>query len=101
MRRVRVNLNGGELDGVRILEESTLEKMWQPALGKFDNVGFSWHRREQGGEQTIYHGGNDGFKAYILLIPGRELGFVMMTNTAHAPYHDFAMRLTDLLLDQS
>ncbi len=73
--------------------------MWEPAIGKFDNVGFSWHRRELQGHQTIYHGGNDGFKSYVSLIPELDIGFVMMSNTTTQPYHDFAQEITNKLID--
>ncbi|MCP5382398.1 MAG: beta-lactamase family protein [Kordiimonadaceae bacterium] len=98
-RWVQLNLNGGTLDGNRVLKKETLEAMWQPALGKFDNVGFSWHRRMQNGHLTIYHGGNDGFKSYIIMIPDLDIGFVMMSNTDSQPYHEFAQEIADKLIE--
>ncbi|MBL4602834.1 MAG: beta-lactamase family protein [Emcibacteraceae bacterium] len=98
-RWVQLNLNGGTLDGNRILKKETLDAMWQPALGKFDNVGFSWQRRVQNGYQTIYHGGADGFKSYIIMIPELDIGFVMMSNTTTQPYHDFAMSVAEKLIE--
>jgi CubicO group peptidase (beta-lactamase class C family) len=96
---VMVNLNGGVLDGNRIVKVDTLRSMWDPALGKFDNVGFGWHRRVQQGYQTIYHGGNDGFKAYVDMVPDLDIGFVIMTNTTTAPYHDLAIAVIDKLIE--
>lgn len=99
IRWVRLNLNGGTLDGNRILKEETLKAMWQPAMGQFENVGFSWHRRVQQGHQTIYHSGNDGFKSYVNMIPELDIGFVMMSNTTTQPYHDFAQEIVDKLIE--
>lgn len=98
-RWVMLNLNGGTLDGNRILKKETLDAMWQPALGKFDQVGFSWQRRMQSGYQTIFHGGNDGFKSYIIMIPDLDIGFVMMSNTSTQPYHEFAQDIAEKLID--
>ena len=96
---VMLNLNGGTLDGNRILKKETLDTMWEPAIGKFDNVGFSWHRRIQQDYQTIYHGGNDGFKSYVSMVPELDIGFVMMSNTTTQPYHEFAQEITNKLID--
>ncbi|MBT5187086.1 MAG: beta-lactamase family protein [Kordiimonadaceae bacterium] len=98
-RWVRMNLNGGTLEGNRILKEETLKAMWQPALGKFDQVGFTWQRRIQQGHQTIFHGGNDGYKSYVIMIPDLDIGFVMMSNTTTQPYHDFAQSIADKLIE--
>lgn len=98
-RWVMLNLNGGTLDGNRVLKKETLDAMWQPALGKFEQIGFSWQRRMQGGYQTIFHGGNDGFKSYIIMIPELDIGFVMMSNTSSQPYHEFAQEIADKLIE--
>ncbi|MBT5072144.1 MAG: beta-lactamase family protein [Kordiimonadaceae bacterium] len=98
-RWVQLNLNGGSLDGNRILKKEILDQMWQPAFGKFDEVGFSWQRRMQGDVETIFHGGNDGFRAYIIMIPEHDIGFVWMSNTAGQPYHDFSIKIADKLID--
>lgn len=98
-RWVMLNLNGGTLEGNRILKKETLESMWEPAYGKFDRIGFSWQRREQKGYQTIFHGGNDGFKSYIIMVPELDIGFVMMSNTSTQPYHDFAQAIADKLIE--
>ncbi len=96
---LRANLNGGMLNGNRILKADTIKAMWQPALGQFDNIGFGWHRRLQQDKQIIYHGGNDGFKSYVVMIPDLDIGFVMMSNTTTQPYHEFAKEITDMLIN--
>lgn len=98
-RWVQLNLNGGTLDGNRIITKETLDAMWEPAVGKFNRVGFSWQRRIQEDHLTIFHGGNDGFKSYIIMIPDLDIGFVMMSNTATQPYNDFAQEIARKLID--
>ena len=102
-RWVQLNLNGGTLNGNRVLKKETLDYMWQPTVGKngnqFEQVGVSWQRREQNGHLTIFHGGSDGVKAYIIMIPDLDIGFVWMSNTADQPYHDFSMELAEKLIE--
>lgn len=100
---VQLNLNGGMIDGNRILKKETLDFMWAPTVasnGKvFDRVGVSWQRRKQGDYQTIFHGGSDGFRSYVIMIPELDIGFVWMSNTSGQPYHDFAQKLADKLIE--
>ena len=102
-RWVQLNLNGGTLNGNRVLRKETLDHMWKPAVGKngnqFDRVGISWQRREQNGHLTIFHGGSHGFRAYIIMIPDVDIGFVWMSNTAGQPYHDFSMKIAEKLIE--
>lgn len=102
-RWVQLNLNGGTLDGNRILKKETLDHMWNAVVGsngrKFDRVGFSWQRRMQGDIQTIFHGGSDGYRSYIIMIPEYDIGFVWMSNTAGQPYHDFSQEIADKLIE--
>lgn len=96
---VQMKLNGGTFGGRQLLKTETLNSMFEPAIGKFDNVGFGWHRSEQMGHVVIRHGGNDGFKAYVAFLPGLDIGFVMMSNTAEMSYHDFAANMVDKLIE--
>lgn len=102
-RWVQLNLNGGTLDGNRILKKETLDHMWQAVVGsngrQFDRVGFSWQRRMQGDVQTIFHGGSDGYRSYIIMIPEYDIGFVWMSNTAGQPYHEFSQKIADKLIE--
>lgn len=98
IKYLQMYLNDGKANGKQILTASSINEMFEPALGKFNNVGISWHRRRQGNIQTIYHGGNDGFKAYVLLIPERDIGIVYMSNTVESPYHNLAQAIVELIL---
>jgi len=88
------NLNGGELDGHRILKTSTHDLMWtnQAEAGGRGHVGLSWFINEVSGEQIVLHGGaEDGFLTNIVLLPARKLGVIYMTNCDYA-------RMKDILL---
>ena len=91
-----VNLNRGELDGKRILKDSTYDLLWKPtAEVEFcrggpcrkpgSSVGISWFLEEKDGRLIVSHGGgDDGFISAFVLIPSRKFAFVMMTNSDSA-----------------
>ncbi len=93
-RWVLVNLNYGELDGQRILQRSTYDIMWKPATeaGRPErHVGISWFLGPMKGEPFISHGGgDDGFLTYVGFSTERKVGFVLMTNSDHAPVREVA-----------
>lgn len=90
------NLNRGELDGKRILKNSTYDVMWKPAVEvEFCrlngvcrkpgiNVGISWFLETKDGRTFISHGGgDDGFVTSIVLLPEMNVAFVLMQNSEH------------------
>ena len=86
-RWVRVNLNRGELDGCRILKNSTYDALWKPAAplpGRNWHVGISWFLAESNGEEIVMHnGGDDGFATHLAFAPRLKAGVVMMANCDH------------------
>jgi CubicO group peptidase (beta-lactamase class C family) len=73
------NMNHGELDGKRILKESTYDLMWKPVPGR--PVGISWFVGEYRNMVRISHGGSDdGFLTNITMIPEKKLAVIAMTN---------------------
>ena len=87
VRWMLVNLNRGELNGHRILKNSTYDVMWKPtdASGK-DRVGISWFLRSYKGQQIVMHGGqDDGFLTTVVLFPARKVGVVVLVNSDSAP----------------
>jgi CubicO group peptidase (beta-lactamase class C family) len=86
-RYMQMLLNGGELEGQRILKTSTLEKMFGPqwrlqpgAVG----MGFVFWRELFGDQLAISHGGDtQWFHSNIRLFPAQKLGvFVSINSTA-------------------
>ena len=82
-RWAMANLNRGELDGQRILKSSTYEVMWKPVAERTSTarVGISWFLTEVNGQRAVFHnGGDDGFRARLILFPTRKIAVVFMTN---------------------
>jgi CubicO group peptidase (beta-lactamase class C family) len=83
------NLDGGELDGKRILERATREKMWTPAREiespgpdvRRQAVGLSWFLGRHRGHRIVSHGGGDtGYITDLVLIPEGRKAVVWMAN---------------------
>lgn len=84
-RWAQANLNGGELDGSRILSQESLAKMWQPGPlvdpESHTRVGLSWFIDAYRGRKTIKHDGEDtGFLSQLILVPEAGLAMVAMAN---------------------
>ena len=83
------NLNGGTLDGQRILEKATLEKMWTPAHElaapgpdvRRQAIGLSWFLGKHRGHDIVSHGGGDtGYITDLVMIPEGRKAVVWMAN---------------------
>ena len=112
---VRFHLAGGTVDGQRLVSAEALDetKMPQTVL-RFEGTtrannpetnlmsyGMAWVVQDHRGELLVGHSGSlNGFRARIDLLPKRQVGFVLLTNTGRAPAL-VALRngLVDLLLD--
>ena len=79
-------LNGGELDGCRILQPETVEMMTTeshaaPKHGRrLHGLGWSVHTDEQGLRWLSHGGGGPGFGAEMRLYPDESLGIVVIGN---------------------
>lgn len=84
-------LNGGELDGVRILTQKSVDEMMHASHlptggGQVDNSvqGLGWEICGQGQDLCLQHGGGGpGFGSAIQLLPGRSLGIVVTANSTN------------------
>lgn len=82
-RWAMANLNRGELEGSRILKNSTYDMMWKraQAISAARTVGISWFLGEVKGREAVFHnGGDDGFRTRLVLFPGKGIAVVFMTN---------------------
>jgi CubicO group peptidase (beta-lactamase class C family) len=83
-------MNGGVVDGKRLVSEKGFEEWTKPQMkitpdGKV-SYGLGWFLREWKGLKVVEHGGNiDGFNALVAMIPEKKLGFVMLTNVSGSP----------------
>jgi D-alanyl-D-alanine carboxypeptidase len=90
---MRAILNKGELDGVRILSASNIEKMQTSIIpvssspaGNSKNLdfGLAWFIDHSTGELTLTHGGAGmAFVTLLRLYPERNLGVVVFTNSTY------------------
>ncbi|MHC5064100.1 MAG: serine hydrolase [Planctomycetota bacterium] len=89
-RWMLANLNRGELDGKRILEEASYGEMWSRD-DDTPQIGLSWFLREFRGEMSVDHSGGDtGFNSFCGLLPSQKLGVVVMVNADISPAQQVA-----------
>jgi CubicO group peptidase (beta-lactamase class C family) len=83
------NMNSGELDGKRILDASSYELLWTPALEEVRvsgdsrpvHIGLSWFLSEKAGNQIVSHGGRDtGYRANFVLYPDVGGAIILLSN---------------------
>ena len=91
---VRFMLNGGTVNGKRIVSEKgfneTITK--QMNVGGTIDYGLGWFLRNWNGHKVVEHGGNiDGFNSQVAFMPDQKLGFVLLTNVTGSPLGGFAM----------
>lgn len=78
-RWARANLNGGELDGTRIVSSASLEPLVDPE--RHERIGLTWFIDAYRARRTINHGGSDtGFRSQRLLVPDVGLAAAAMSN---------------------
>jgi len=104
-RWLLMNLNGGVVDGQRVLSEGTLREIQRPQVvidggGEdggteqvFDLYTLGWGVHTWRGHKMMEHGGNiDGFTAQIGLIPGEGIGVAILSNGDASEMPTVAMR---------
>jgi len=100
-RWAMANLNYGELDGVRILEESTYDIMWNKGNDVSGNVGICWKLDEHNGLKTIYLGGADiGYRSFMIMVPEKSLGIVAASNCLPMPITDIVEAALSIALGE-
>lgn len=80
-------LNGGTVDGKRLISEKGYEEWTKPQMKISPNgkvsYGLGWFLQDWNGLKIVQHGGNiDGFNSLVAMIPEKKLGFVMLTNVS-------------------
>ena len=94
-RWMRLMLNGGELDGKRLLGEARIREMQSPVTPltispkhrkrvpgtNFRAYGLGWYLEDYRGHRLAYHAGRiDGMSARLVLLPEARLGVAVLTN---------------------
>jgi CubicO group peptidase (beta-lactamase class C family) len=84
LRFAQLHLNGGEIDGTRILSEERVKDMQKPQIeaANFANYyGTSWALEDIGGATIVQHGGStNGFRAHLDLVPEGRFAVAVLTN---------------------
>jgi CubicO group peptidase (beta-lactamase class C family) len=94
-RFVMAMLNDGELDGVRIINSSTLRDMWDPGWVISEDppsaAAMGWVVEDFNGHRMVRHfGSDDGFRSALLIFPDDEAGLFLVTNDEATPMRDIA-----------
>ncbi len=107
---LRLQLGGGEADGVRLFSAETQQEMWTPHIDipvsagsrrvfpstHFRSYGLGWSLHDYLGRKIVSHGGGyDGMYSQVVLVPEENLGVVVLTNSMTG----IAGALTNRILD--
>ena len=93
---VRFMLNGGVVDGHRLVSEKGFDELVTKQINVGGNIdyGLGWFLRQWNGHKVVEHGGNiDGFNAQVAMMPDQKLGFVLLTNVTASPLVSIAMNV--------
>jgi CubicO group peptidase (beta-lactamase class C family) len=91
---VRLLLNGGAYNDVRIVDEKIIVETWKPHIPIPYNIGggisptthfvsycLGWVAMDYQGRRVIWHSGStNGMLSYVGLVPEEELGIVLLAN---------------------
>ena len=91
---LRLMLNGGSINGRRLVSEKGFDELVRKQINVVGSVdyGFGWFLRQWNGHKVVEHGGNiDGFNSQVAFMPDQKLGFVLLTNVTASPLGAFAM----------
>jgi CubicO group peptidase (beta-lactamase class C family) len=85
-RYVTAYLNGGEVNGNRLLASATIDEMFTLQAENLDPTqGISWYQEDYYSGNTPYstwthNGGEDGVSADIVLLPDHNIGLIGLSN---------------------
>jgi CubicO group peptidase (beta-lactamase class C family) len=111
---VRLQLAGGKFDGKQIISEAQAWGLHQPYLAQqislngsksnptrhFSGVASGWFVYDYYGVKVINHsGGLDGMLSYTVLIPEKNAGFVILTNSESASFTVMMNKIRDMIVD--
>ncbi len=97
-----VNLNKGELAGIRIFSEDSHNLLWTEweQIDPDNYMGLSWFKSEFAGKTLQSHSGSDlGFTTNLVLVPEEDIGIVMMTNISDANLNALTYMLLRTIFD--
>lgn len=108
---VRLNLNGGVINGKRIISTEVMREIQTPQTvirpdsldlalrpsNHFMSYGLGWVLRDYLGRKLVQHdGAYDGMQARVVLVPEERLGLVILINAEHTDLPEsIAYRIVD------
>jgi len=100
------NMNDGNFRGNQILSPVTHLKMMTPTFminREFKrSMGLSWFMYPYQGVTIYEHGGSDlGYRSLLTLIPGKNIGIVLMSNLEETRLYDARNKIRDFLLSRN
>nr|WP_315028482.1 serine hydrolase domain-containing protein [uncultured Chryseobacterium sp.] len=99
------NIYKGKYKGKQIISSVTFSKMTAPTTYVPDfnaEMGLSWFILPYKGYKTILHDGGDiGYRSMLALIPEKELGIVLLSNTDNIDINTVYFKILDILLDET
>lgn len=113
---IRLQLGRGTLDGKKYWNEQRTYEMWENITPKsvskwqrenmptrhFNGYGLGWELMEYGGEKIVSHGGGyDGMISKTMMIPGKNIGFVILTNNINGLPTYLSFSILDAFLNVS
>lgn len=111
---IRLQLGKGTLDGKKYWSETRSYEMWENVTPKsvskwqrenmptrhFNGYGLGWELMEYGGEKIVSHGGGyDGMISKTMMIPGKNIGFVILTNSINGLPSYLSFSILDAFLN--
>jgi CubicO group peptidase (beta-lactamase class C family) len=113
---IKLQLNRGKMGETVFWSEARAYEMWenenprpvsnwqrknQPSR-HFSGYGLGWELMEYGGEKIVSHGGGyDGMISKTVLIPGKNIGFVILTNNINSLPSSLTLEILDAYLGVS
>jgi len=111
---VQLLLNDGRHGDTQLIDSTTIAQLTRPRIVLEDIRPFmpetggsllyalGWFKETYGGERLLWHsGGIDGFSAMVGMMPGREVGWVLLTNKGGTPAPSVLLyELVDRVLDR-
>jgi len=90
---IQLLLNDGRHGDTQLIDSTTVEELMRPRIVRENPFPFlqdsspsllyalGWFVERRGGHRVLWHGGGiDGFRAEVGMVPGREVGWVILTN---------------------
>jgi hypothetical protein len=111
---VQLLLNDGRHGETQLIDSTTVAQLTRPRIVLEDIRAFmpetggsllyalGWFKETHGGERLLWHsGGIDGFSAMVGMMPGREVGWVILTSKGSTPAPSVLLyELVDRVLDR-